>query len=57
VAHATASRRPARLHAPSRTSPAQPSQYGQDQNAEMPIRKIRHPVGAYAAEEKKEFAR
>jgi pimeloyl-ACP methyl ester carboxylesterase len=42
--------------APSRTSPAQPSQYGQDEDAEMPLRKIHHPVGAYTAEEKKEFA-
>src|SRR5438309_79614 len=56
VAHATASRRPARSRAPSRTSPAQPSQYGQDEDAEMPLRKIHHPVGAYTAEEKKEFA-
>jgi hypothetical protein len=26
------------------------------QDAEMPLRKIHHPVGAYTAEEKKEFA-
>jgi alpha/beta hydrolase fold len=40
---------------PSRTSPAQPSQYGQDEDAEIPFRKIHHPVGDYTAE-KKEFA-
>jgi alpha-beta hydrolase superfamily lysophospholipase len=31
-------------------------QYGQDEDAEMPLRKIRHPIGACTAEEKEEFA-
>jgi hypothetical protein len=33
------------------------SQYGQDKDAEMPLRKIHHPVGAFTAEKKKKRRR
>jgi len=33
------------------------SRYGQDEDAEMPLRKIHHPAGAYTAEEKRSSPR